>query len=142
MFKWITFLLFLIVGFSINAQSIPKDFKPQETTNQHTINKNITHQEGQAFNDLGHPLSITGGGLILTGAAFYIIGSESIAKKPITDSFLENYSPQNTMQYVGIGAFAAGAVLFTIFSTDRKVKTPKRKTKKKYDASEWEIVSD
>jgi len=72
----------------------------------------------------------------------YIVGSESIAKKPITDPFLENYSPQNTAQYIGIGVFVAGAVLFTIFSTDRKVNVSKRKTKKIYDASEWEIETE
>ena len=142
MFKWFIFLISLSLFLSLNAQTIPKDFKPQETKNEHTINKDISKKDGQAFNNLNHPLSITGGGLILTGAVLYIVGSESKNNEPITNHFSENYSPDNTLQYIGIGAFAAGAVLFTIFSTDRKVNAPKRKTKKSYDASEWEVETE
>ena len=132
----------LLVFIQVNAQTIPKNFKPPTTNNQPTINKDISNKERQTFNNLSHPLSITGGGLILTGAAFYIIGSETKAKKPITDSFLENYSPSNTMQFIGIGTFVAGAALFTIFSTDRSIKSPKREKEKKYNPNDWEIVEE
>lgn len=142
MFKWVVFLFLFSCALSFTAQTVPKDFKPQETKGQHVINKDISKRDGQAFNNLSHPLSITGGGLILSGTLLYIAGSESIAKKPITDAFLENYSPQNTLQYIGIGVFVAGAALFTIFSTDREVNVSKRKTKKIYDASEWEIETE
>jgi hypothetical protein len=142
MFKWLVFLLSVSLCLSLAAQTIPKDFKPQENKDQHTINKDISKRDGQSFNNLSHPLSITGGGLILTGAALYIIGAESKKNEPITNRFSENYSPDNTLQYIGLGAFAAGAVLFTIFSTDRKAKAPKRKTKKSYDASEWEVETE
>lgn len=131
-----------LAGFAVSSQTIPEDFKPHENSVQPKINKHITQREGQAFNNLSHPLSITGGGLILTGAAFYIIGSESKAKKPITDAFLENYSPSNTMQYIGIGTFVAGAALFTIFSTDRSLKSPKRIKDKKYNPKDWEVDSE
>lgn len=142
MLKWVVFLLIFSCFLSFEAQTIPKDFKPEAAKNQPVINKHITQRDGKAFNNLNHPLSITGGGLILTGAALYIIGSESKEKKPITDSFLENYTPENSLQYIGIGTFAAGAVLFTLFSTDSSTKMPKRKTPKKYDASEWEIQTE
>jgi len=136
------FLLSVFLCFSLAEQTIPKDFKPQENKNKHTINKDISERDGQSFNNLSHPLSITGGGLILTGAALYIVGAETKSKEPITNNFSENYSPENMLQYIGIGFFAAGAVFFIIFSTDRKVKVSKRKKKKKYDASEWEIVTE
>ena len=142
MFKWSIFLFLFSCALSLAAQTVPKDFKPQETKEQNVINKDIPKQDGEAFNNLSHPLSIAGGGLILSGALLYIAGSESIAKKPITDPFLENYSPQNTLQYIGIGVFVAGAALFTIFSTDRKVNVSKQKTKKIYDPLEWEIETE
>jgi len=141
MIKCLTLLFVLVASLSISAQTIPKDFKTKETKSQPAINKHITQKEGQTFNNLNHPLSITGGGLILTGTALYIIGSESKEKQPITDSFLENYSPDNTLQFIGIGAFAAGAVLFTIFSI-RSTKAPKRKKARNYDAAEWELETE
>lgn len=142
MLKWIILSVVLALSLGVVAQTIPKDFKPQETKEQPKLNKHISQKEGQAFNNLSHPLSVTGGGLILTGAAFYIIGSESKERQPITDTFLENYSPSNAMQFIGIGTFVAGAVLFTIFSTDRSVKSPKREKDKKYNPADWEVFEE
>jgi len=140
MVKWLIFFLFISVVFRLNGQTIPKDFKPQQTANPNTINKDISKRESQAFNNLNHPLSITGGALTLVGAALYIVGSETINDKEIVGA--EHYSPQTNLQYIGIGVFAAGAVLFTIFSTERKVNVSKRKQRKKYEASDWEIVEE
>lgn len=56
-------------------------------------NKDISKRDGQAFNNLNHPLSITGGGLVLTGAVLYIIGSETKDKEPDNQSFLGKLFP-------------------------------------------------
>jgi hypothetical protein len=141
MFKWSFLLLAFFLVFSVNGQTIPKDFKPQEN-NQHSINKDISKRDGKAFNNLSHPLSITGGVLTFVGAGLYVLGSETKEREPIGGHSVNNYSLEAPLQYIGIGAFAAGAVLFAIFSTDRGVKAPKRKEKQKYNASEWEVETD
>jgi len=86
------FLLSVFLCLSLAEQTIPKDFKPQENKNEHTINKGIYRRDGQAFNNLSHPLSITGGGLILSGAALCIIGAETKSKERITSFFRKLYA--------------------------------------------------
>lgn len=142
MYKWFVCLITFASFMNVAAQTIPTDFNPQTTTKQNTINKDISKKERKTFNNLNHPLSITGGVLTFVGAGLYVVGSETLNKKPITDRFLDNYSPQTNLQYIGIGVFATGAVLFTIFSTDRSVKAPKRKKNEKYEVSDWEIVEE
>ncbi len=142
MVKLVVLLLSLSIVFTIRAQTIPNDFRLQKSQKQPVVNKDISKKESQSFNNLSHPLSITGGALTLLGAGLYVVGSETLDKKPITDGFLENYSPQVPLQYIGIGVFATGAVLFAIFSTDRSVKTTKRKKGKSYNASEWELSEE
>lgn len=89
----------------------------------------IDDEWNKTFSGLNHPLAITGGILTLGGARTYVAGSEGQNN--------HNYQPQTTLQYIGIGAFAAGAVLFAIFSTERDKNLPKRKkAKQKYNASE------
>jgi hypothetical protein len=142
MVKLVVLLLSCAIVFGLNAQTIPNDFKPQKTNNQPTINKDLSKKEGQSFNNLSHPLSITGVLLTIAGAGLYVVGSETLEKRPITDGFLENYSPQVPLQYIGMGAFVTGGVLFAIFSTDKSVKAPKRKKEKSYNASEWELKEE
>lgn len=126
-----TFILILIVnsflGFS-QIQAIPKTQENQK------VNTNLKATSNTAtFNNLKHPLSIIGDLLVLGGAGTYVVGSE------INNS---RYSPENKTQYIGIAAFATGAVLFTIFSTERNNNAPKRKkTKKVYQPSDWEIAA-
>ena len=120
-------LLFVLIKAHSQGLSIPKNLK---TTPE--INQNLKpNGEMDLFKNLNHPLAITGGILILGGSATYIVGSE------VQNN--HNYQPRNTTQYVGIGAFVAGAVMFAIFSTERNENLPKRKkVKEKYNASEWE----
>tara|TARA_B100000809_G_C15052814_1_gene499546 strand:- start:156 stop:545 length:390 start_codon:yes stop_codon:yes gene_type:complete len=121
----IIFLLLFSIGASAQIQSIPK----VEVTRE--VNKNLKpNGDFDLFQNLSHPLAITGGIIVLGGAATYIIGSETNNS---------NYQPVTTTQYVGISLFAAGAVLFTVFSAEWNESVVKRKkSKKKYDASDWE----
>jgi uncharacterized membrane protein len=127
MFKTIAIVTLLLTTLLANAQvqPIPKVEESQK------INQNLKpNGDFDMFNNLNHPLAITGGLFVLGGAATYVVGSELDHSK---------YSPNNTTQFVGIGVFAVGAVLFTVFSTERDVNKPKRqKVKKKYNASDWE----
>lgn len=126
--------------FNLSAQTIPNDFTVPEKSNENHIVTDLAKGEGELFNNLNHPLSITGGALILAGTTSYIIGSESLKKEPIDAPFLENYSPQTNAQYIGASAFLVGAILFTIFSTERSVNIPKNKKQKKYNASDWDVA--
>jgi len=127
MLKLIVLLLFIYCGLISNAQiqPIPNVEESQK------INQNLKpNGDFDLFQNLSHPLAITGCLFVLGGAATYVVGSELDHSK---------YSPDNTTQFVGIGLFAAGAVLFTVFSAERNENAPKRKkTKKSYDASDWE----
>ena len=125
----ITFSILLTFSFLFaNAQisPIPKAEEQKE------VNQNLSGDgEFDIFNNLSHPLAITGGFFVLGGAATYIVGSEINNSK---------YSPKNTTQFIGIGVFAVGAVLFTVFSTERNENAPKRKkVKQKYKSNDWDI---
>jgi hypothetical protein len=127
MLKLIVLLFFIYYGLISNAQiqPIPKVEDSQK------INQNLKpNGDFDLFQNLSHPLAITGCLFVLGGAATYIIGSE------INNS---RYSPENTTQFIGVGLFAAGAVLFTVFSKERNEKGDrKKKGKKSYNASDWE----
>jgi hypothetical protein len=127
MLKLIVLLLFIYCGLISNAQiqPIPNVEESQK------INQNLKpNGDFDLFQNLSHPLAITGCLFVLGGAATYIIGSE------INNS---RYSPENTTQFIGVGLFAAGAVLFTVFSKERNEKGDrKKKGKKSYNASDWE----
>ena len=117
-------LLFCFTSLA-QIQSIPKVEESQKVNQYLKPNGDF-----DLFQNLSHPIAITGGLFVLGGAATYIIGSETNNS---------NYQPETTTQYVGIGLFAAGSVLFTVFSAERNENAPKRKkTKKSYDASDWE----
>ena len=131
----ITLLFFFLIG-NAQVETIPKDFKTPTSIDNKTLG-GLDDKEHKIFNNINHPLSIFGGALTLSGAALYIIGSERLGKQPIDAPYIESYSPQSPMQFIGIGAFLAGATLFVIFSTERE-KGPKRKKNKTYNASEWE----
>lgn len=104
---------------------------PNELSNPNYNKELKGNQDFDMFNNINHPLAITGGGLVLGGAVTYIVGSYS--------NHGTDYSPSNNTQYIGMGVFAAGAVLFTIFSTERGPKQPTRKKQKSYNKSDWEI---
>jgi len=115
MLKLIVLLFFIYYGLISNAQiqPIPKVEDSQK------INQNLKpNGDFDLFQNLSHPLAITGCLFVLGGAATYVVGSELDHSK---------YSPDNTTQFVGIGLFAAGAVLFTVFSAERNENAPKRK---------------
>ncbi len=143
MFKILITLIFLVSFVYSNAQveSIPNDFKPPKSDDNKRPG-GLNDKGYKAFNNINHPLSITGGALTIAGAALYVVGSERLGKQPIDDPFIESYSPQTPLQYIGIGVFATGAVLFAIFSTERDVPAPKRKRNKNYNATDWEIASE
>jgi hypothetical protein len=125
-----TLVFLLLLG--VKAQdAIPKNLDLQQPTKQ-------GEWDDKMFNNLNHPLSITGGAFILGGAATYITASLINDKDAPLGQTRNGYAPETTLHFVGIGVFVAGAVLFTIFSTEREVKTPKRKKNKTYNASEWE----
>lgn len=136
----ITLLLFFLTG-NTQVETIPNDFNPPKNYDNKTLG-GLDDKGYKVFNNIKHPLSITGGALTLSGAVLYIIGSERLGKQSLDDSFLESYSPQTPLQYIGIGVFATGAILFTIFSTERDVNVPKRKKKRSYNAADWEVVSE
>ncbi|MFB0924720.1 MAG: hypothetical protein QMB65_05495 [Vicingaceae bacterium] len=115
MLKLIVLLLFIYCGLISNAQiqPIPNVEESQK------INQNLKpNGDFDLFQNLSHPLAITGCLFVLGGAATYVVGSELDHSK---------YSPDNTTQFVGIGLFAAGAVFFTDFSAERNENAPKRK---------------
>ena len=127
MLKLIVLLFFIYYGLISNAQiqPIPKVEDSQK------INQNLKpNGDFDLFQNLSHSLAITGGLFVLGGAATYIVGSE------LDHS---NYSPDNTTQFIGVGLFTAGAVLFTVFFKERNEKGHrKKKGKKSYNASDWE----
>ncbi len=125
MLKSLVIFFFILSSFCAFGQIQPIP-KAEET---HKVNTNLKGDgEYSMFKNLKHPLAITGGVFVLGGAATYVAGSQH-----------NNYQPENTAQFIGIGVFVAGAVLFTIFSTERNKNTPKRKKiKKKYNASDWQ----
>ncbi|PCI99436.1 MAG: hypothetical protein COB15_04435 [Flavobacteriales bacterium] len=144
MSKFFTLILLVFSFIWVNAQvePIPNDFKTPEVNDNLKAGRLDENGYG-LFNTLGHPLSITGGLLTLGGAAVYVVGSEMNNNNDNnccqSGGQPNNYQPQNTTQYIGIGAFVTGAVLFAIFSTERDQNAPKRKKKKqKYSASDWE----
>jgi hypothetical protein len=130
----------ILLGFTailLSTFSIAQDNSFDNQIEQHGNNNQMANQTNteiggdewnQTFNNLNHPLAITGGILTLAGAGTYIAGSKN-----------SNYQPRNNTQYVGIGLFAAGAALFVIFSTERDENTPKRKKKKNYNSGDWEV---
>lgn len=109
----------------IESQGIQDKFNNQSNTST------IDDEWDKTFKGLSHPLAITGGILTLGGVGLYVAGSEAQNN--------HNYQPQNKTQYLGIGAFATGAILFAIFSTERDENMPKRGKERKYNSSEWEI---
>lgn len=124
---------FLCLLLGVNAQdAIPKDLNLQQTTKQ-------GEWDDKMFNNLNHPLAITGGALVLGGAATYIIASIINDKPGPLGQTRNGYAPETPLHIVGIGVFVAGAVLFAIFSTERDVKAPKRKKNKNYNATDWEV---
>jgi len=130
-------LLFLFIVSEAQVESIPNDFKTPTSVDNKDLG-GLDKKEYKAFNNINHPLSILGGALTLSGAALYIIGSERLGKQPIDNPYIESYSPQSPMQFIGIGVFAAGATLFVIFSTEREKGPKRKKVKGNYNASEWE----
>jgi hypothetical protein len=133
-------LIFLFRGVNAQVEPIPKDFKTPKNGGDYKGLGGLDKKQHQAFNNISHPLSITGGILTLGGAALYVVGSEMNNDNSQPEIHTNNYQPQNVTQYIGIGTFFAGAVLFTIFSTERNKNAPKRKkVKEKYNAYEWEV---
>jgi hypothetical protein len=133
MIKSLIFSIFLFFFVSIKAQdAIPKDLNLQEPAKQGEL-------DDKMFNNITHLLAITGGAFILGGAGTYIVASIINGKDAPIGQASNGYSPETTLHFVGIGMFAAGAVLFTIFSTERDVKAPKRKKNKTYNATDWEV---
>ena len=127
------FFFFIIIS-PIFGQTLEEKMQQQSAQNKFNNQSNIATNDDEwekMFNNLSHPLAITGGILTLGGAGLYVAGSEGKNN--------HNYQPKNGMQYAGIGVFVAGAVLFTIFSTERDEKTPKRKKNKAYNANDWEV---
>ncbi len=139
---FITFTLVLFfLGGNAQVETTPTDFNSPKKYEEKTLG-GLDDKGHKAFNNIDHPLSITGGGLTVLGEVLYVIASERLGKQPIDDPFLKSYSPQTSLHYIGIGVFATGAILFAIFSTERDVNVPKRKKKKSYNAADWEIVSE
>lgn len=129
----------IIFIFLINIVSIAFGQTLEEKMQQQTLQNKFNEQSNTAtnndawdktFNNLNHPLSIVGGVLTLGGAGLYVAGSEG--------SNNHNYQPETTLQFIGIGTFVAGAVMFAIFSTEREKGPKRKKGKRNYDASEWE----
>ena len=94
------------------------------------------------FNNLGHPMAITGSALVLGGAGTYIAASIMNDKDAPLGQSRNGYGPTTTLHFVGIGIFVAGAVLFAIFSTERNGKSAKRKKNKTYNAADWQIPQE
>jgi hypothetical protein len=112
---------------SINAQEpIPKDFKPPKTNDDLKAN-----WETDIFNDVTHPLAITGGILAVGGEVVYIAGS-------LREGGNNGWAPTSNLHYIGIGAFFTGVVLFAIFSTEREKGPKHKKVKQKYNTDDWE----
>lgn len=123
----ISFCLIFYVGSYAQVGIVPNDIYSQEA------NKDLkATQDFDMFNNINHPLAITGGILTVGGAVLYLFGAEKQNNG--------NYQPQTTPQYIGIAAFAAGAVLFAIFSTERSEAVPKRKKTKEYKSEDWEVT--
>lgn len=119
----------ILIPFLLLIFIIP-DFKAQVVDNPYNNNRQLkgTEDYDDLFNNIDHPLAITGGILTLGGAITYIAGSSQT-----------KFQPSTTTQFIGIGIFAAGATLFTIFSTERPEKV-KRKKKKEVNPSDWQII--
>lgn len=125
-FILISFCLFFYIGSYAQVVIAPNDLHSQGT------NKDLkATQDFDMFNTINHPLAITGGILTIGGAILYIAASSNETT---------NYQPTTNAHYIGIAAFATGAVLFAIFSTERSEDVPKSKKTKEYKPEDWEVA--
>ena len=127
----LAFLLLTILSYG--QRSLEDKMQQQSAQNKFNEQSNTATTDDEwdkTFNGLNHPLAIIGGILTIGGAGTYIAGSEGQNN--------HNYQPNNTTQYVGIGLFATGAILFTVFATEHEKGPKRKKVKQKYNASDWE----
>ncbi|OFY90848.1 MAG: hypothetical protein A3K10_16270 [Bacteroidetes bacterium RIFCSPLOWO2_12_FULL_31_6] len=122
----ISFCIFFYVGSYAQVMVAPNDLHSQET------NKELKAKDDfEMFNNIDHPLAITGDILTLGGSIIYIAASLNETT---------NYQPTTNSHYIGIAAFATGVVLFAIFSTERSEAVPKSKKTKEYKPEDWEVA--
>lgn len=139
MLKIVCLSLLIFCFISMNAQNgLPNDLKTPKSIDNEKLG-GLNNKGHKTFNNIDHPLSIIGGGLTIGGAITYVIASEINAGKQPLENNIHYYSPQTRLQYVGIGVFVTGAILFTIFSTEREKGGKRKKVKQKYNASDWEV---
>lgn len=137
-------LIFLFFGADAQVDAIPNDFKTPEVNDNLSGAGRLDENGNGMFNNIDHPLSITGVVLTVGGAVLYYAAAlkiEGLNKSlTATDLPVNGFRPTTTLHHIGIGAFFTGAVLFAIFSTERDKGSKRKKVKKKYSAADWEVI--